>query len=581
MKKYYSILSILAFFIISVLLPETGSAFAQSGYVHASGKQILDIYGNNLILRGIGTGNWMLQEGYMMKTGDVAGTQWRFKNRLIQTIGEEKTNQFYEKWWDCHFGKTDADSMAAWGFNSIRVAMHYKMFTLPIEDEPVQGQQTWLESGFVRMDNLVQWCADNQMYLILDMHGAPGGQGKDANISDYNDSKPSLWENEANKVKLIALWKKLAERYADSPWIGGYDLINEPNWPLPDANKDLWDLFKRITTAIREVDKNHLLILGGNAWGNDYNGLPALWDNNMALSFHKYWNNTDQSTINFITSLRDQRNVPIWLGESGENSNTWFTETISLSEANNIGWAWWPVKKTGVNNILRSKSNSDYDQLINSWRRNTSIDADQAFNGVMQFAEDHKFENCMIQRDVIDAMISRPHSNETKPFKSCKWGDVIYAVDYDLGPAGSAYYDTGDANYRLSTNVSVSWNEGWSYRNDGVDIEACSDNITNGYSVGWINDGEWLQYTMDSPKEKAYSLLFRYASADGGGRIYVEINGKRVSSVIDLESTGGIKNWSTKYISDIIAPAGKIKVKIIFEKGNFNFNYFQFSAPNV
>lgn len=562
----------------SLELVPSSDLFAAEGFVRASGKKILDIHGNNLILRGIGTGNWVLQEGYMMESSAVAGTQWQFRNKLVQTIGEEKTSQFYEKWWDCHFRRVDVDSMAVWGFNCVRVAMHYKQFTLPVEEEPIAGKQTWLEAGFVRMDSLLQWCADNQMYLILDMHGAPGGQGKDANISDYDSSKSSLWESEANKQKLVDLWVKLAERYADSPWIGGYDLINEPNWELPNANKDLWDLFKRLTQAVRVVDKNHLIFLAGNSWGNDYNGLPALWDNNIALSFHKYWNNTDLNSLNFITSLRDQRNVPIWLGETGENSNTWFSDLVALCEQNNIGWSWWPIKKTGINNILRSKSNNDYKSLINSWKNQTQMNAVQAFVAVMQFAEDHKFENCVIQWDVIDALINRPHSIATRPFKNKTVPDVIFAADYDFGPSGEAYSDANDANYRLSTGTNVNWNEGWSYRNDGVDIEACNDNVSNGYSVGWIDDGEWLQYTLQSAEAKAYSILFRYAG-QSEGKISILVNGKPASKSIDLPATGGMKTWSTKAISNVILPAGEVKIRIVFEKGNVNFNYFEFRAP--
>ena len=71
------------------------------------------------------------------------------------------------------------------------------------------------------------------MYLILDLHAAPGGQGYNADISDYDDSKPSLWESKENRDKTVAFWKKIAERYKDEPWIGGYDLINETNWNLP------------------------------------------------------------------------------------------------------------------------------------------------------------------------------------------------------------------------------------------------------------------------------------------------------------------------------------------------------------
>ena len=182
----------------------------------------------------------------MMQTSGVANTQYEFRAKLVSTIGEAKTDSFYTVWLDSHFRRIDVDSMKSWGFNNVRVAMHYKWFTLPIEQEPVAGQQTWLDKGFTMIDSLLDWCGDNQMYLILDLHGAPGGQGKDAAISDYDKTKPSLWESQANKDKTIALWRKLAERYSDEPWIGGYDLINEPNWSFPNGNTPLWDLMKQI-----------------------------------------------------------------------------------------------------------------------------------------------------------------------------------------------------------------------------------------------------------------------------------------------------------------------------------------------
>jgi aryl-phospho-beta-D-glucosidase BglC (GH1 family) len=268
---------------------------AQNGYVHTSGKQIVDGSGNNLLLKGIGTGNWMLQEGYMMQSADIAPTEWQFKKKLTETIGLEKTNQFYTAWLDNHFRRIDVDSMSRWGFNCVRPALHYKIFTLPIEEEPVQGVNTWLHGGFARLDSLVAWCAANKMYVMLDMHGAPGGQGKDAGISDYDASKPSLWESELNKSKFVALWRKIAERYATNKWIAGYDLLNETNWSFPEGNNSqLRALFGRVTSAIREVDTNHIIVIEGNGFANDFSGLTPAWDNNMAYSFHKYWsvNNT-------------------------------------------------------------------------------------------------------------------------------------------------------------------------------------------------------------------------------------------------------------------------------------------------
>lgn len=568
-------------FLLLLLYPLIASA--QTGYVRASGKQIVDKNGASLILRSIGTGNWMLQEGYMMQTSGVAGTQHEFKKKLTDLIGTEKTNQFYTSWLDAHFRKIDVDSMARWGFNCVRPALHYKLFTLPVEEEPVSGVNTWLDAGFARLDSLLAWCAANKMYVMLDMHGAPGGQGKDAAISDYDATKPSLWESEANKAKLVALWRKIAERYANNPWIAGYDLLNETNWTFPEGNNSqLRALYGRITTAIREVDKNHMIVIEGNWFANDFSGLTPAWDNNMCYSFHKYWTVNNTASIQWVLDLRNNTNCPIWLGESGENSNRWFTDCIELMEKNNIGWSFWPVKKSGVNNILKVTTNSDYTDLINYWKGTaTKPTVDKAFQAVMTFANNHKLENCVIQYDVIDAMIRQPQTTETKPFKANTTASTIYAVDYDFGRAGVAYSDKVDANYHLTNNNYTAWNTGYAYRNDGVDIENCSDAVSNGFHVGWVEDGEWMQYSVRSDEAMTYNVLLRYASQSATARVYIEINGKRASKTVSLSPSGGWSVWKTAAIPNVIVPAGLLKVKIVFETGGANFNYFQFKNPKT
>jgi endoglucanase len=136
--------------ILAILIIITFQVLNAQGYLHRNGKYIYDGAGNEVILRGIGTGNWMIQEGYMMQTSGVAGTQHEFRAKLVSTIGEEKTDSFYTVWLDSHFRRIDVDSMKSWGFNSVRVAMHYKWFTPPIEEEPVPGQITWTGAGIMK-----------------------------------------------------------------------------------------------------------------------------------------------------------------------------------------------------------------------------------------------------------------------------------------------------------------------------------------------------------------------------------------------------------------------------------------------
>ncbi len=576
-------------FIFSFLTLLTTNLSAQ--YLHVSGKKIVDKNGTEVILRGMGLGGWMLQEGYMLETNAFANPQHQIRAKIKDLIGDANTQEFYDAWLANHCTKRDVDSLASWGFNSIRLPMHYNLYTLPIEDEPVVGQNTWLDKGFAMTDSLLKWCEANQMYLILDLHAAPGGQGHDAAISDYDATKPSLWESESNKQKTIALWKKLAERYANEEWIGAYDLINEPNWNFvagqnangcdETGNAPLRKLYVDITTAIRTVDQNHIIFIEGNCWGNRYNGIFPKWDNNMAASFHKYWNYNDQGSVQFAVDMRDQQNLPVWLGESGENSNTWFTNAISLVETNKIGWAWWPMKKVAsVVNPLTIVKNDDYNTLLQYWTNGgTKPSTTFAKNALMQLAENTKIENTLYRKDVIDAMIRQVNNKATIPYAANKIPGVVHASDFDLGRYGKAYSDTDTANYRVTTGTYAAWNNGWAYRNDGVDIQASSDAdpSSNHFNVGWTQDGEWMQYTLDVDSSAVYDIIIRYAASNSNSKIILNLNGANVSQSTTLNSTGGTQTWGNKTINDVVLYKGKQKLKLIFEKGGANLGNLSFA----
>ncbi|MFP5439122.1 MAG: carbohydrate-binding protein [Bacteroidia bacterium] len=574
--------------VLSLLLSLFIPVFAQSqGFLHQQGQNIVDGRGNTVLLRGLGLGGWMIQEGYMLQTSSFAGTQREIRKKISDLVGETNTEAFYQRYRDNGITKRDIDSLKAWGFNSIRLPMHYNLYTLPIEQETVAGQQTWLDEGFTRTDQLLQWCADNQMYLILDMHATPGGQGKDANISDYDPAKPSLWESDANKAKLVALWKKLAERYKDSPWIGAYDLINEPNWNFTGTNQNgcdegnngpLRSIMVQITQAIRQVDTNHMIIIEGNCWGNNYNGIFPLWDNNMTLSFHKYWNSNSQGAIQGLLNLRSQYNVPLWLGESGENGNTWFRDAIKLVEDLGIGWSWWPMKKVeSISGLASVKMPAGYQQLLNYWGGSGAApSASNAFATLMQLADNYKMENVTVNYSVIDAMIRQVQTNETKKYKTHNLPGKVYATEYDFGRNEFAYKDNDVATYHSDGGSYTAWNQGWQMRNDGVDIENCTDASTNGYDVSHIMPGEWMQYTLTVAADTAYDIDIRYA---GGGRLHFEDANGRISESITLDATGGFTTWGTKTVQGIILKAGINKFRIYADTAGYNLNFVEFKNP--
>jgi endoglucanase len=512
---------------------------ATTGFLRAQDKFV----GNDtglVQLRGLGLGGWMLQEGYMIGTGGFAGTQHEVQARIESVVGTAKMEAFYQSWRDNFVTRQDIDSLAAWGFNAIRLPMHWNLYMEP--GLPIR----WKDEGFRRTDSLLGWCKANRIWMILDLHAAPGGQGRDVNISDRDSTAPSLWDNADNRTMSVELWRKLADRYKDEPWIGGYDLLNETNWAFDGANKNgcdetqngpLWQLQKDMTQAIRSVDNQHLVIIEGNCWGGNYAGMTP-WDKNMAISFHKYWNSPDVGTVNPYFALRDQFHTPIWLGESGENSNEWFRQTIKMLEKEKIGWSWWPLKK--IENVVSPASISTtpgWEAFVAWGNGGTKPSASLLEQGLVELAENLRLSKCTIHRDVMDAMFRQVQSDLPKPWRDIHVPGKFGAEEYDLGGDGIAYHDANSMNVGIKDQGT--WNNGWIYRNDGVDIQW--SNEEKAWNVGWMEVGEWTNYTVTADTSAQVLLLAR--TAGPGGKLELLVD-STVATTLEATPSAGWNTWT-------------------------------------
>ena len=511
----------------------SGVPVAPATFLRAHEGRIVDGTGRPVILRGMGLGGWMLQEGYMLQAGGLP--QHVIRRKMTELIGREATEAFYTAWLDNHTTKADIDALAAWGFNSVRLPMHYELFTPSVDDEPVKGRNTWKEDGFRRLDALLAWCKANNVYLILDLHAAPGGQGNDLTIADRDPARPSLWERTADQDKMVALWAEMARRYRDEPAVGAYDLLNEPNWDLDgtgDAhgckvkdNARLAALYRRATAAVRQADRNHLVIIEGNCWGNNYAGVVPDWDTNMALSFHRYWNRPGRETIQDVLALRSRYGLPVWLGESGENSNDWYAETVALVEGEGIGWAWWPHKKFGFSSPLQIRPDPGVQRVTAYWQgRGPKPPREEAHAALMRLAtHDVRFENNERHPDVIHALFGAPGEPSGTPYTGHAIGPAggrVLAADYDMGRNGVAYFDRTAADYHVTDGGTwTAWNDGEVYRNDGVDLARDG----TGPYVPSMDVGEWLRYTVTSP---GGTYRLRIGDAAGAGAdVSIRLNG--------------------------------------------------------
>ena len=549
--------------IIILFFLATCMSFSQ-GFLHNVDGEIVEGNGEPILLRGFGLGGWLVPEGYMLHNQAwIAGFEspTEIENHVIDLIGVDAAENFWNLYRENYVAQADIDQIAEWGFNHIRVPFHYKQF--------YDSTGTETPMGYAIIDELITWCEPYNMYIILDMHCAPGGQNGGP-ISD-SDGTARLWLEESNKELTIQIWKEIATYYSNNTLIGGYDLINEPVLPGGVSLEEFKQLYVDITNAIREVDTNHLLFIEGNWYGTDFAGLTPPWDENMSYSFHKYWGQTDLSTIQSYINMRNNYGVPLWMGESGENSNHWYYEVFKLLEENNIGWNFWTHKKVDkITSPFSAYVSPQYQIVIDYLSGNSSQpDPNIAGMGLTSFANSLKIENCLLRRGVVAALTDPEYGEVTKPYVPHSIPGTIPAAYYDVGARGLSYSDSdywndGDGGY----------NDGWVFRNDGVDVEG-SDNLNIPYTVGWTEAGEWLGYTIQDVSPGTYNVTFSIAAPNSGGIFYAQLSGQNLG-VIDVPATGGWYNWEDLPAQTITLSEGEKFLKIQIVQAGFNIQSVTF-----
>lgn len=317
-------------------------------FVKAIGKELY-VSSKPVLLRGFGLGGWFLPEGYMWKLYTKCDRPRRMEAMIVKLCGEEYAGTFWERYLDYYITEDDIEFIAREGFNSVRLPLNARHLYEMREQKP-----HWKEAMFARIDCLIAWCKRHGIYVILDMHGAPGGQ-TGQNIDDSEADQPMLFMEPHYEEELILLWKEIAVRYQEEEVVAGYDLLNEP---VPNFfrqyNDRVLPLYRRLIQAIREIDRNHMIILEGVHWATDF----SIFDpftveeaaDNILLQFHKYWSNPDAESLQEFIRQADRLKVPLFMGEGGENNCDWYTTIFPLYEHLKISWSFWSYKKMDCTN---------------------------------------------------------------------------------------------------------------------------------------------------------------------------------------------------------------------------------------
>ena len=393
---------------IIVLLTALTSSNGQSRFVGARGKDLVSTDGKPLLLKGINLGNWLLPEGYMFKFKTANSP------RLIQTvinelIGEDEGRRFWKTYHQNYITLEDIRFIKQSGFNSVRVPFNYRLFVSDGAPTKLEGE------GYRLLDDVVAWCKKEGLYVILDMHAAPGGQTGD-NIDD-SWGYPFLYESAESQDLTVNIWRKIAARYRGEPTVIGYDLLNEPiahYFTAADLNPKLEPLYRKIVAGIREVDRNHLIFLGGAQWDTNFKVFGPPFDDKLVYTFHKYWMEVNKGAIQDYLDFRDKYNVPVWMGESGENTDEWISSFRTLLERNNIGWCFWPYKKLEATSCPVSiNSPAEWDTIVDfaesprlkfeDVRKNRPA-KEKVQKALNDYLERIKFANCRVNQGYLKAL---------------------------------------------------------------------------------------------------------------------------------------------------------------------------------
>ncbi len=376
-------------------------------FISAKGKDIIGVDSKPFLIKGTNLGNWLVPEGYMFKFKNINSP--RLINQTItELIGPDATKVFWKKYLDVYIREEDIHYLKSLGMNSIRVPFNFRLFT----NENYLGDNDSTR-GLVYLDRVIKWCKTEGLYVLLDMHCAPGGQTGD-NIDD-SYGYPFLFENEESQELCANIWERIADHYKNETIIIGYDLLNEPIAHYFDKDKLnplLEVVYKKIAKAIREVDKNHLIFLGGAQWDSNFKPFGPPFDNKLVYTFHKYWTATTKDVIQEYIDFRDKYNVPIYCGETGENDDNWIMNFRKTLDENNIGWHYWPYKKMdNTKGIITFKVPEHYDEIIKyveklkknfedirNARPKNIDEVKQALNG---FLENCQFKNCTPNKGYI------------------------------------------------------------------------------------------------------------------------------------------------------------------------------------
>jgi aryl-phospho-beta-D-glucosidase BglC (GH1 family) len=362
--------------------------------LQVKGDKVVNAVGKPVRLRGFGVGGWMNTENFI---NGYPGFESGLRAALARELGAARAEFLWTKLLDNFLAESDIALMKELGATVVRLPLNYRHFESDAEPS------RYLEAGFTRLNQVLDWCAKHELYAILDMHAVQGWQDPDWH-SDHFGRICLFWSHKQFQDRFVALWEEFARRYKGNPVIAGYNVMNEPvtgaphgffGFPYEPDWAPLNQVNQRVVAAIRRIDPEHIIFLEGDFFSTQFSGLDAPFAANLVYSSHNYlrpclgsgkypggflnqhWdrNRMEQDFAEQEgTQYCRKHGVPLWVGEFGgafdgparelPDRLQALDDQLSVVEQAQAHWTIWTWKDMGMMGLLSVAPDSDYAAVV-------------------------------------------------------------------------------------------------------------------------------------------------------------------------------------------------------------------------
>lgn len=355
---------------------------------------IVNEIGEKVVLKGVNLGNWLLWETWMGFVPEYT-EDWAYYDTLqvfLDRFGEEKTAEIVKTFEDNFITENDIAQIEKLGFNCVRVPFWYRNFMT--EDLVWLAENHNDNKGFQKLDWLISTCEKYGIYVMLDLHGAPGGQSK--NHCTGKAGRNELYENETMMNATVELWCAIAERYKDNKTVCAYDLLNEPqnnggyegnyNWAAEseDAVSRTNKAYDTLYKAIREIDKNHIISFEG-VWSTTVLPNPKeMGYENMLYQLHLY--DSEKGMIRYrvdeLKTARKDWGVAVVVGEyNNHECEEYAQKKYEKNDISRIKWTYktynagesWGIFNKDV--VCIDIKTASYEEILTFIKENTKTES--------------------------------------------------------------------------------------------------------------------------------------------------------------------------------------------------------------